>query len=460
MRRRSRGRVIGVVVIVLVLVGGGIGALVAAGNSNDSSASTQVVTGTARRGTLTQAISATFTLALNSTGNLVAPGTPTGATASSTTGSTGGSTAAGSGTGTNAGTTGTTAAASGSTSTSSTSAQVLTALSLGVGQPVPAMQPVMQVNGGPIFSIPMGVPLYRTLISGDTGADVWAAQNALIGAGYGISSDSFGTYGSGTVDAVDAFQLAQNVTETGQISLDQFVSYAPGSIVQSLSTAVGDRVTAGATIASLGVPGSMVAQASVSQSDFTKVQVGQSVALSFDALTGQTATGVVFALPTQAASSGSTSAAAGSSSPVQYTVTIVSGAWPKGTLSGMTGTASIAITSRTNVVIVPTSAVGGSGDNPTVQVVVNGKATSKPVVVGLSTSDGTEIITGVQPGDVVVTGTNQAQTTVSSTANGAGGPGGGGGGFGGGGGGLGGGGGGPGGAGTGTGGGTRTGNGG
>ncbi len=456
MRRRSRGRVIAVVVIVLVLVGGGIGALVAAGNSGDSSASPQIVTATARRGSLTQAVSATFTLALTSTGNLVAPGTPTGTTASSTTGSTTSTTtAANSGTGASGA-----ASGAGSSSSASSSGQVLTALSLGVGQPVPAMQPVMQVNGGPIFSIPMGVPLYRTLISGDTGADVWAAQNALIGAGYGISSDSFGTYGSGTVDAVDAFQLAQNVTETGQISLDQFVSYAPGSIVQSLSTAVGDRVTAGATIASLGVPGSMVAQASVSQSDFTKVQVGQSVALSFDALTGQTATGVVFALPTQAASSGSTSAAAGSSSPVQYTVTVVSGAWPKGTLSGMTGTASIAVTSRTNVVIVPTSAVGGSGDNPTVQVMVNGKATSKPVVVGLSTSDGTEIITGVQPGDVVVTGTNRAQTTVSSTANGAGGPGGGGGGFGGGGGGFGGGGGGPGGAGTGTGGGTRTGNGG
>ena len=159
------------------------------------------------------------------------------------------------------------------------------------------MQPVMQVNGGPIFSIPMGVPLYRTLISGAPAPTSGLRKTRSIGAGYGISSDSFGTYGSGTVDAVDVFQLAQNVTETGQISLDQFVSYAPGSIVQSLSTAVGDRVTAGATIASLGVPGSMVAQASVSQSDFTKVQVGQSVALSFDALTGQTATGVVFGAP-------------------------------------------------------------------------------------------------------------------------------------------------------------------
>jgi membrane fusion protein, macrolide-specific efflux system len=457
MRRRTNRRVIAIVVIALVLVGGAIGAVVATGNTGNSSASTQVVTATARRGALTQAVSATFTLALTSTGNLVAPGTPTGATASPTTGSTTGATtstttAANSGSGTGA-------ATSGSSSTASSSGQVLTGLSLGVGQAVAAFQPVMQVNGSPIFSIPMGVPLYRTLVSGDTGADVWAAQQALTNAGYDIGSDSFGTFRSGTVNAIDALQLAQNLTETGQISLDQFVSYPPSSIVLSLSAAVGNRVAAGSTIASLGVPGSMVAQASVSQSDFTKVQVGQTVQLSFDALTGQTAAGAVASLPVQAQSSGSASTQAGNSSPVQYTVTILSGAWPKGTLAGMTGTASIAVTSRTNVVIVPTSAVAGSGDNPTVQIMANGKATTKPVVVGLSTADGTEIITGVQPGDVVVTGTNQAQTTVSTTANGGGGGlGGGGGGFGGGGGGFGGGGGG---GGTRTGGGgTRTGNGG
>jgi Putative peptidoglycan binding domain/HlyD family secretion protein len=448
MRRRSRGQVIAIIVIALVLVGGGIGAVVAAGSSNDSSASTQVVTGTARRGTLTQAISATFTLSLTSTSNLVAPGTPTSA-AASTSGSAASSTS-GASTG---GATSSTAAAgtTGSSAASSSSGQVLTDLPLSVGQTVPALQPVMRVNGTPIFSIPMGVPLYRTLVSGDTGADVWAAQKALTDAGYSIDSDTYGTYGSGTIDAVDNFQVAQGLTETGEISQDQFVSYPPGSAVLSLSAAVGDRVAAGSTVASLGVPGSLLAQASVSQSDFTKVQVGQSVALTFDALTGQTATGVVTTLPVQAQSSGS-SAAAGSSTPVQYSVTIFSAGWPKDVLPGMTGTASIAVTSRTNVVIVPTSAVGGSGDNPTVQVMVNGKATTKPVVVGLSTSDGTEIITGVQPGDIVVTGTNQAQTTVSTTANGAGGPGGGGGGFGGGGGGFGGGGGGRGGAPTGTGG--------
>ncbi len=460
MRRRNRGKVIAIIVIALVLVGGGIGAVVAAGSSNDSSASTQVVTGTARRGTLTQAISATFTLSLTSTGNLVAPGTPTSA-AASTSGSAASSTsgASTSGASTGGATTSTTAAAgtaaTGSSAASSSSGQVLTDLPLSVGQTVPALQPVMRVNGTPIFSIPMGVPLYRTLVSGDTGADVWAAQKALTDAGYSIDSDTYGTYGSGTIDAVDNFQVAQGLTETGEISQDQFVSYPPGSAVLSLSAAVGDRVAAGSTVASLGVPGSLLAQASVSQSDFTKVQVGQSVALTFDALTGQAATGVVTTLPVQAQSSGS-SAAAGSSTPVQYSVTIFSAGWPKGVLPGMTGTASIAVTSRTNVVIVPTSAVGGSGDNPTVQIMVNGKATTKPVVVGLSTSDGTEIITGVQPGDIVVTGTNQAQTTVSTTANGAGGPGGGGGGFGGGGGGFGGGGG----RGGGTGGGTRTGTGG
>jgi multidrug efflux pump subunit AcrA (membrane-fusion protein) len=80
----------------------------------------------------------------------------------------------------------------------------------------------------------------------------------------------------------------------------------------------------------------------------------------------------------------------------------------------MTGQAHIAVQSRTNVVIVPSAAVGGSTTQPTVQVVVGGRPVTRPVVVGLVTSADTEILAGVQPGDVVVVGSQQLGPTPST----------------------------------------------
>jgi hypothetical protein len=70
------------------------------------------------------------------------------------------------------------------------------------------------------------------------------------------------------------------------------------------------------------------------------------------------------------------------------------------------------------VVIVPASAVGGTSSNPTVEVVEGGKHVTRPVVVGLTTTDGVEIVTGLQPGTVVVVGTDQPQDTTATTAPG------------------------------------------
>src|SRR6266545_4843673 len=44
-----------------------------------------------------------------------------------------------------------------------------------------------------------------------------------------------------------------------------------------------------------------------------------------------------------------------------------------------------------NVVVVPTAAVGGTGGQPTIQVLENGLTRVVPVVVGLSTSNGVQV---------------------------------------------------------------------
>jgi hypothetical protein len=182
-----------------------------------------------------------------------------------------------------------------------------------------------------------------------------------------------------------------------------------------------------------------VAQADIAQSDVSSVKVGQSTQLAFDALSGTTETATVKSLPAQSEPSTS-SPSAGNSTPVQYSVQLVLNALPPGAKAGMTGQAHIAVQSRTNTIVVPSAAVGGTTTNPTVQVVVSGRAVTRAVQVGLVTSANTEILVGVQPGDVVVTGGQQLGATPStapSTLGGGGGGGIGGGGLGGGGGGRG-----------------------
>lgn len=55
-----------------------------------------------------------------------------------------------------------------------------------------------------------------------------------------------------------------------------------------------------------------------------------------------------------------------------------------------------------NVLLVPTAAIKGSGDNASVQVVANGKTTTTKVVVGTQTRAESEIVSGLSVGDNVV----------------------------------------------------------
>ena len=56
----------------------------------------------------------------------------------------------------------------------------------------------------------------------------------------------------------------------------------------------------------------------------------------------------------------------------------------------------------TNVLLLPTAAISGSGSNATVQLLVNGKTQQQHVVVGKQTLAQAEIVSGVSQGDSVV----------------------------------------------------------
>jgi membrane fusion protein, macrolide-specific efflux system len=364
---------------VLVVAAGASAWAVTRGD--DTPTAQSLATATARRATLTQTVDASFALAKDGTSTLASP-----------------------------------------------AAGTVTSVAITHGKAVRSLTKLAGVNGNAVYGIPSGYPLYRGLAEGDEGPDVTALQKALAAAGYD-PGEADGDFGAGTTDAVADWQADHGLDETGRLDLTSFVSYKPGAMVDDVTVKVGDHIQAGGKLATLAPTQSLAATAEVSQLDVAKLKVGQRVTLTFDALDGADTSGTVDEIADSPTSSDSS---AGTTTVVQYPVTVRIGKLPTGARTGMTGQASVVTTSRRNVVVVPSSAIGGTTANPTVQVVQDGTTVTRPVVVGLVTTQGSEILIGLQAGEQVVTGITASHTgAVNQNQQGGGGlfgPGGGGGG--------------------------------
>ncbi|HEX9342143.1 MAG TPA: peptidoglycan-binding protein, partial [Actinomycetota bacterium] len=269
-RRRRRNGWIAAGVVLVALAGAGAAYLVTAGSSKAVVAQPPA-TSPARRGNLTQTVDASFTLVRDPAITLTSP-----------------------------------------------QGGIITKLDLSNGAKPASFKPLLAVNGTNVYAIVSSTPIYRSLASGDSGDDVKALQTALKADGYDPGTID-GTYGTGTFDAVEAWQTDQALTVDGKFNLSDFVWVRPGSTALSVSASVGDRITAQTALATIAVPGALVAQADVSQLDVGRLKAAQSAQLTFDALSGATAPAKVVAIPVDSESS---QQSAGSNSVVQYAVTL------------------------------------------------------------------------------------------------------------------------------------------
>lgn len=167
-------------------------------------------------------------------------------------------------------------------------------------------------------------------------------------------------------------------------------------------------------LAAIDFPDDLMAQALVTQADISSLRVGQKAALTIDGETNDPFTGTITSIASQPASSGSTG---GSSSTVEYTVDVAPHSMPSLARSGMTGSLTVTIASRSNVLAVPTSAVSGSSSSAFVRVMMNGTPTYRQVTTGMATSSLTQITSGLTAGEVVVTGqyTNSASSSTGTS---------------------------------------------
>jgi hypothetical protein len=351
-RRNGRRGLLAAGPAVVVVAGGATAYLLTRNGRNGDSAQPQLQTAVARRTELRQTVDAQFTMARSQSFSLRAP---TGGT--------------------------------------------VTGVHLTEGEALPALEPLVEVSGTSVYGIPSATPFYRDLAEGDSGNDVKALQSALRSAGFD-PGDSDGDFGGQTVTALEDWQAAKDLDETGRMSLSQFVSFPPGSIALDVPVSVGDRI-GGGTIATVGGARSMVAQADVGQQDVVQLKSGQQGELTFDAIPD---TQVEAKLSTIALDAETQSSSAGASAPVEYSVELRPTHLPQTVRAGMTGQVSVVVVEVPEALVVPTAAVGGNGGTPTVQVLENGQTRTVPVITGLATSSGVQILAGLQAGQTVVTG--------------------------------------------------------
>jgi multidrug efflux pump subunit AcrA (membrane-fusion protein) len=143
--------------------------------------------------------------------------------------------------------------------------------------------------------------------------------------------------------------------------------------------------------------------------DVSKVQVGQDVVLTFDALPDLTVAGKVATIdPVGTISSGV----------VTYNVQIMFDTQDTRVKSGMSISANIITAVKQNVLFVPNAAIKTQGTIKYVQVLVNNVPQQKVVTIGLSNNTSTEIVSGLNAGDKVITQTitTGAAATTSTTS--------------------------------------------
>lgn len=208
-----------------------------------------------------------------------------------------------------------------------------------------------------------------------------------------------------------SLQNAQLSLQNAQDALDNYTITAPisGTVIEKNFKA-GDTIdnnsltAAGGTLAVLYDMSTLTFEMKIDEKDINKVQVGQEVTITADAVEGVTFSGVVDTVNIN----GTTV-----SSQTNYPVTVVIND-PQDLKPGMNVSADIIVERAGTVLCVPVDAVNRGSDKPTVQVAQEGaldengnvvdpsKLETREVTLGRNDNDNIEITSGLSEGEIVV----------------------------------------------------------
>lgn len=208
-----------------------------------------------------------------------------------------------------------------------------------------------------------------------------------------------------------SLQNAQLSLQNAQDALDNYTITAPisGTVIEK-NFKVGDTIdnnsltAAGGTLAVLYDMSTLTFEMKIDEKDINKVQVGQEVTITADAVEGVTFSGVVDTVNINGTTvSGQTN----------YPVTVVIND-PQDLKPGMNVSADIIVERAGTVLCVPVDAVNRGSDKPTVQVAQEGaldengnvvdpsKLETREVTLGRNDNDNIEITSGLSEGEIVV----------------------------------------------------------
>ena len=208
-----------------------------------------------------------------------------------------------------------------------------------------------------------------------------------------------------------SLQTAQLSLQNAQDALDNYTITAPisGTVIEKNFKA-GDTIdnnslsAAGGTLAVLYDMSTLTFEMKIDEKDINKVQVGQEVTITADAVEGVTFSGVVDTVNINGTTvSGQTN----------YPVTVVIND-PQDLKPGMNVSADIIVERAGTVLCVPVDAVNRGSDKPTVQVAQEGaldengnvvdpsKLETREVTLGRNDNDNIEITSGLSEGEIVV----------------------------------------------------------
>jgi HlyD family secretion protein len=193
---------------------------------------------------------------------------------------------------------------------------------------------------------------------------------------------------------------AQASVKLAQFNLDNAVLTVPfDGMVSTVGYSAGSMSSSGGTVGAAGIAlvdtNNVRLDVNVDETDVPKLVIGQTATITFDALPGVQFQGAVTAIsPSAQVNSGV----------VTFPASVALNPGQNGYKVGMSGTASIVVTQRNNVLTVPNRAVRTVGRTRQVDVMEPGseKPVSKTVTIGMSNDTSTEINSGLSEGEVVV----------------------------------------------------------
>jgi multidrug efflux pump subunit AcrA (membrane-fusion protein) len=254
-------------------------------------------------------------------------------------------------------------------------------------------------------------------------ASVDSAQASVHSAEQGLANTKLYAPISGTIVSLAGLQPGDSVTggstssssassgSSSSSSASDATGTTAGSLGGSGSTgSTGSSSSSGSSsFAEIVNTSRMTMTVAFSESDVSKLKVGQSATVTLDALTGVELGAHVTAISTV----GTTS-----SSVVSYDATLTLDQRDSRVKPGMSASASV-IVKQAQGVTVPNAAITGSGSLATLNVVKDRKKVSQQVVVGLKGDSRTVIISGLKAGDRVALTTTLPSLGSSSTSSGS-----------------------------------------